>query len=253
MSKNSQNHLQDLNVWDKKTAQNYDTPDIGMFSEKVITPTVQFLKNLANNGNVLEFAVGTGRIAIPLSNSGVCVYGIDYSQAMVDELYKKTSSDILPVVVGDMTTTKINEEFSLVYLVFNSISNLLTQEAQIECFKNAASHLTKGGKFVIELWVPELRKLPPGQSAVVFATEEKYVGLDTYDLDNQIVTSNHFHLNSDYGKANVFKTKHRYIWPAELDLMAMIAGFNLENRFSDWNSSPFNFECRSHVSVYTLA
>jgi hypothetical protein len=223
-----------------------------MFSDEILTPAVDFLAqhaHLDNNANALEFAIGTGRVAIPLSQRGIRVFGIDYSEAMVKELYKKVGKDTIPVVIGDMAMTKISASFSLVYLVFNGISNLLTQDAQVQCFINAASHLNQGGRFIVELWVPELRKLPPGQKAVVWEDKPGYIGLDTYDILNQHVTSHHF--TFDIGNdARLFRSQHRYIWPAELDLMARLAGFRLEHRYSDWQYTEFDAEARSHISIY---
>ena len=170
---------------------------------------------------------------------------------MLERLRTKVDPDTIPVVVGDMATAQVPGAFSLVYLVFNTISNLLKQSEQVECFRNAARHLSTGGRFVIELWVPELRKLPPGQQATVWHAEAGYIGLDTYDVLRQQVVSHHFHF--DDGKdARLYRSPHRYIWPAELDLMAQLAGFELESRHADWAGAEFTAESRSHVSVYRL-
>jgi len=174
------------------------------------------------------------------------------SEAMVEKLYKKVGKETIPVVIGDMAITKVDKNFSLVYLIYNGISNLLTQDAQVQCFINAASHLDQGGRFKIELWVPELRKLPPGQKAVVWEEKPGYIGLDTYDILNQHVTSHHFTFNHEKN-ARLFRSKHRYVWPAELDLMARLAGFRLEHRYADWQYSEFVAESRSHISVYLKA
>jgi SAM-dependent methyltransferase len=241
--------LMDLNLWDEAAAGTYDTPGEGMFSDEVLLPTVDFLERLAEGQDALEFAIGTGRVAIPLSRRGIRVSGIDYSEAMVADLHRKAGKEAIPVIVGNMATTKVVGDFALVYLVFNGISNLLTQEAQVQCFRNAASHLRKGGRFVVELWVPELRKLPPGQKAVVWEERPGFIGLDTYDLLAQHVVSHHF--SFDGGEdARIRRTEHRYVWPSELDLMARLAGFELEHRYSDWKGSAFDAESRSHVSVY---
>jgi SAM-dependent methyltransferase len=245
-------YLEAPETWNEEVAGKYDSPGTGMFSDDVVTPTVDFLEKLAAGGNVLEMAIGTGRIAIPLSQRGVKVSGTDFSQAMIDVLYEKVDRETIPTVVGDMSEVQVEGEFSLVYLVFNTISNLLTQEAQINCFKNAARHLSMGGRFVIELWVPELRKLPPGQDAVVFESRDGYIGLDTYDILHQHVVSHHFTFD-DNNEAKLNRSRHRYIWPSELDLMARIAGFELESRYADWDYSDFTSESRSHVSVYRLA
>ncbi|HKG50453.1 MAG TPA: class I SAM-dependent methyltransferase [Actinomycetales bacterium] len=236
-------------IWDQETARNYDTPGTGMFAPEVLEPTVDRLTQLARGGPALEFAVGTGRVAIPLSERGVAVTGIELSTAMVDELRAKADADTIPVVIGDMATAHAPGEFTLVYLVFNTISNLLTQDEQVACFRNAAQHLAPGGRFVVELWVPELRKLPPGQQATVFQSEPGYIGLDTYDVLRQRVVSHHFRFGAGH-EAQVFRSPHRYIWPAELDLMAQLAGFELESRRADWAGAEFTAESRSHVTVY---
>jgi SAM-dependent methyltransferase len=239
-------------IWDVEAATTYDTPGTGMFAPEVLEPTVNRLAELAGTGQALEFAIGTGRVAIPLSERGVAVTGIELSTPMIDELRTKADADSIPVVVGDMTTARAPGEFTLVYLVYNTISNLLTQSEQVACFRNAARHLTSGGRFVIELWVPELRKLPPGQHATVWQSEPGYIGLDTYDLLQQRVVSHHFRFGE--GKeARLFRSPHRYIWPTELDLMAQLAGFELETRHADWAGAEFTAESRSHVSVYRLA
>lgn len=242
---------QDKEIWGAETAASYDTPGVGMFAPEVLDPVVDRLEELAGNGPALEFAIGTGRIGVPLAQRGVSVAGIEYSPDMVAELRRKVDETTLPVTIGDMATARVPGEFSLVFLVFNTISNLLTQEAQIECFRNAARHLSPGGRFVIELWVPELRKLASGQKAVVFESRPGYIGLDTYDTLNQRVVSHHFTFG-DGPEAKLYRSSHRYIWPAELDVMAQLAGFELESRHADWVGSEFTADSRSHVSVYLL-
>lgn len=238
-------------IWDVDAAQRYDTPNTGMFAPDVLGPTVDRLAELAGDGRALELAIGTGRVAVPLSARGVPVTGIELSEAMIDQLRTKVDEEKMPVVVGDMATARAPGEYTLVYLVYNTISNLLTQAEQVDCFRNAARHLSPGGRFVIELWVPELRKLPPGQQATVGQAESGYILLDTYDLLRQHVVSHHFYFDS--GKqAELFRSPHRYIWPAELDLMAQLAGFELESRHADWSGSEFTAESPSHVSVYRL-
>jgi SAM-dependent methyltransferase len=238
-------------LWDAETAERYDTPGTGMFAPEVLGPTVDKLAALAGDGAALEFAIGTGRVAVPLAARGVPVTGIELSQPMVDQLRTKADEAAIPVVIGDMATTRVPGTFSLAYLVFNTVANLLTQAEQVECFRNAARHLGPGGRFVIELWVPELRKLPPGTPATVYHAEEGYIGLDTYDVLNQRVVSHHFRFD-DSRDARLYRTPHRYIWPAELDLMAQLAGFTLESRHADWSGGEFTAESRSHVSVYRL-
>lgn len=246
-------------LWDDDAARRYDTPGTGMFAPDVLGPTVDRLAGLSAGGGALEFAVGTGRVGIPLAGRGVPVSGIELSGAMVARLREKAGEEELPVVIGDMATTRVPGTFSLVYLVFNTISNLQTQDEQVECFRNAARHLGPGGRFVIELWVPELRKLPPGQSATVFHTASGYVGLDVYDVLEQRAVSHHFEFDAEEarrtgrsGSVRLGLSPHRYIWPAELDLMGRLAGFELESRHADWSGAPFTADSRSHVSVYRL-
>lgn len=243
--------MRQQDLWDADTAQRYDTPGTGMFAPEVLGPTVDRLAQLADGGRALEFAIGTGRVAVPLAERGVSVTGIELSRPMVDRLRTKADEAAIPVVMGDMATAVAPGTYSLVYLVFNTISNLLTQAEQVACFRNAARHLRPGGRFVIELWVPELRKLPPGQQATVFRTEAGYIGLDTYDVLRQHVVSHHF--TFDEGRqAQLLRSPHRYIWPAELDLMGQLAGFELESRHADWTGSEFTAESSSHVSVYRI-
>jgi SAM-dependent methyltransferase len=238
-------------IWDQEAAQAYDTPGTGMFAPEVLGPAVDRLAELAGDGRALEFAIGTGRVAIPLAQRGVPVTGIELSRPMIEQLRTKAGETAIPVIAGDMATAAAPGPYTLVYLVFNTISNLLTQGEQVACFRNAARHLTQGGRFVIELWVPELRKLPPGQQAIVFTSEPGYIALDTYDVLRQHVVSHHFRFGA--GKqARLFRSPHRYIWPSELDLMAQLAGFELEARHADWAGTEFTAESTSHVSVYRL-
>ena len=239
-------------IWDADTARRYDTPGVGMFADDVLGPTVARLAQLAAAGRALEFAIGTGRVAVPLAARGVSVTGIERSTHMIEQLRTKADADAIPVIVGDMAAARAPGEYSLVYLVYNTISNLLTQAEQVECFRNAARHLSPGGAFVIELWVPQLRALPPGAPATVFASRPGYVGLDTYDVVRQRVVSHHFHFD-DGRPVELARSPHRYIWPAELDLMARLAGFELESRHADWQGGEFTEESTSHVSVYRLA
>lgn len=236
-------------IWDAGAAQRYDTPGTGMFAPEVLGPAVDRLAELAGDGPALEFAIGTGRVAVPLVRRGVPVTGIELSRPMIDRLRTKLDEATVPVVVGDMASAVAPGTYTLVYLVYNTISNLLTQAEQVGCFRNAARHLTPGGRFVIELWVPELRRLPPGQPATVWHSEPGYIGLDIYDVLRQHLVSHHFRFDQS-GQARLFRSPHRYIWPAELDLMAQLAGFELESRHADWSGADFTDESRSHVSVY---
>ncbi|MFG2040127.1 class I SAM-dependent DNA methyltransferase [Dactylosporangium sp. NPDC048998] len=236
-------------IWDAEIAAQYDTPGTGMFAAEVVDPAVDRLAALAARGRALEFAIGTGRIAVPLAGRGVPVSGIELSRPMLERLRTKADEATIPVVVGDMASATAPGEYTLVYLVFNTISNLLTQAEQVACFRNAARHLTPGGRFVIELEVPDLRRLPPGQQAVVFTSEPGYLGLDTFDVLNQHLVSHHFRFDESR-RARLTRSPHRYIWPAEMDLMAQLAGLELESRHADWSGAPFTGESRSHVSVY---
>ena len=238
-------------IWDAEAAGSYDTPGSGMFAPEVLGPTVDRLYELAGDGPVLEFAIGTGRVAIPLSQRGVQVSGIELSSPMIEQLRRKVDEATIPVVAGDMAAAAVTGKFSLVYLIYNTISNLLTQAEQVACFRNAARHLAPGGRFVVELWVPELRSLVPGKRGTVGHVESGYILLDTYDVLNQHVVSHHFRFGEDR-RARLFRSPHRYIWPAELDLMAQLAGFELESRTSDWSGAPFTEDSPSHVSVYRL-
>ncbi|MFI7277254.1 class I SAM-dependent methyltransferase [Streptomyces sp. NPDC049879] len=238
-------------IWNADVARGYDTPGTGMFAPEVLEPAVDRLAGLADGGPALEFAVGTGRVAVPLARRGVPVTGVELSPPMIERLRAKADEAAVPVVVGDMATARAPGTFSLVYLVYNTISNLLTQAGQVACFRNAARHLRPGGRFVVELWVPELRKLPPGQQAVVGRSEPGYLLVDTYDVLRQHVVSHHFRFG-DGAEARTFRSPHRYIWPAELDLMAQLAGFRLESRHADWQGAEFTAESPSHVSVYRL-
>jgi SAM-dependent methyltransferase len=243
--------MQQEKIWDADAARRYDTPGSGMFAPEVLGPTVDRLAELADGGAALEFAIGTGRVAVPLAERGVPVTGIELSPPMVERLRSKADESTLPVVVGDMATTAAPGKYTLVYLVYNTLSNLLTQDEQVQCFRNAARHLTPGGRFVIELWVPELRRLPPGRTATVWQSEPGYIGLDTYDVLRQHVVSHHFHFD-DTQQARLLRSPHRYVWPAELDLMARLAGFELEARHADWDGTEFTAESRSHISVYRI-
>ncbi len=193
--------------WDAATAAAYDEDSAYMFDAAVLDPAVAFLAELAGSGRALELAIGTGRVALPLVDRGVPVSGIELSQPMVDELHKKRAD--IPVVVGDMATSTAPGDFSLVYLVWNSIGNLTTQAEQVACFRNAARHLRPGGRFVVELGVPDLRLLPPGQPGAVFRSEDGYVGLDVYDVVEQRLVSHHFRFTGGR-RAELFRSPHRY-------------------------------------------
>lgn len=234
-------------LWDSEAALRYDESSAFMFEPDVLDPAVDFLAALADGGSALEFAIGTGRVAIPLADRGVHVEGIELSEPMVEQLRSKDAD--LPVSIGDMATTTRPGAFDLVYLVWNSIGNLRTQSEQVECFRNAARHLKPGGRFVIELWVPGIRRFPPGQAAVPFHVGEHHVGFDTYDMTTQQGTSHHY-TRGDDGSVRYGASNFRYIWPTECDLMAQLAGLEFEARYADWSKSPFTTDSESHVSVW---
>jgi SAM-dependent methyltransferase len=236
-------------LWDEDTAARYAERAAAMYAPEVLDPAVDFLARLAGDGPALEFAVGTGRVAIPLAARGVRVTGIDLSQAMLNELRRRIPEARLPVVVGDMATTRVDGRFSLVYVVWNSIGNVRTQAEQVEVFRNAARHLAPGGRFVIELWIPGIRRLPPGQTAVPFEVSDRHTGFDTYDLTTQQGTSHHYWREEDGAMSYSF-SNFRYIWPAECDLMARLAGLELEQRLGGWDGRPFTSDSDSHVSVW---
>jgi SAM-dependent methyltransferase len=236
------------NIFVGEIATHYDADSTGVFDPAVVTTTVDFLAELAGDGGALEFAIGTGRIGLPLSERGVPVSGIELSSDMAAQLKKKPGSESIDVTIGDMTSTRVEGTFRLVYLVFNTIGNLLSQDEQVECFCNAAAHLEPGGCFVIEVIVPPLRRLPPGESSLVFTLTPQRVGYDEIDVAQQLGVSHHIWFREDGPKK--FATPWRLVWPAELDLMARIAGMRLRERWQDWDRSPFTGESMKHVSVW---
>lgn len=238
----------DSEPWTAEMASTYDADVAGMGAPDVVGPTVDLLAALANGGRALELAVGTGRIAIPLAERGVEVVGIELSQPMIDVLRSKSGGGRIDVVHGDMTTARAPGRFSLVYLVFNTITNLLTQDAQVACFENAAAHLDPGGVFVVETIVPALRRLPPGERFVPFDVSPGHIGIDEYDVVDQFLVSHH--VTTRDGQVSRSSPRFRYAWPAEYDLMARIAGLRLRHRWGDWRRSPFTEASASHVSVW---
>jgi SAM-dependent methyltransferase len=229
-------------------AEHYDADAAGMFRDGVVEPAVDVLAGLAGSGRALELGVGTGRIALSLAARGVPVHGVDLSRAMVARLRAKPGADAVTTTIGDFATTRVPGTFSVAYLVFNTIGNLTTQDAQVACFGNAAAHLEPGGCFVVEVGVPELRRLPPGQSVIPFRVGDTGWAYDVYDVATQSMSSNYVTVDGDRG---TFRSiPFRYVWPAELDLMARIAGMRLRDRWEDWERTPFTAESRSHVSVW---
>lgn len=236
-------------VWSADAAARYDTTYADLSTAAALAPTLDLLVELAEGGPVLEFAIGTGRIAVPMVRRGVAVRGIELSQHMVDQLRRKVDEETVSVVVGDMATAVVPGEFSLVYLVFNTIGNLRTQEEQVACFRNAARHLRPGGRFLVEVGVPALRRLPPGQAAIPFDVSDEHVGFDTYDTVTQQAVSHHYSHLPD-GAVLHSRLHFRYVWPSELDLMAQLAGMALERRWAGWDRRPFTSDSESHVSVW---
>jgi SAM-dependent methyltransferase len=228
-------------------AEGYDR-DRRMFEAGLLERTVSFLAGLAGSGPALEFGIGTGRVALPLSERGVDVHGIDLSPDMVEQLRKKPGSDRIDVTIGDFATTTVPGVFSLVYVVYNTISNLTTQDEQVDCFRNAAAHLAPGGCFVVELGVPDLRRFPPGAVALPFHVSPEHLGFDTIDVASQRGVSHHYVIDRD--RVAIFDTPYRYAWPAELDLMARIAGLEPRERWADWDRTPFTSESGKHISVW---
>jgi SAM-dependent methyltransferase len=238
----------DDGYFDERVAARYDESSAEMFDPAVVGPTVDFLADLAGSGRALELGIGTGRIALPLAERGVPVHGIELSRAMAARLRAKPGGEGIGVTIGDFSTTAVDGTFSLAYLVFNTIGNLTTQAAQVACFRNAAAHLEPGGCFVIELGIPELQRLPPGETMRVFDAGQTHWGVDEYDVANQGLTSHHFELVD--GRFERHSLPFRYVWPAELDLMAELAGMSLRERWSGWKREPFTSDSRKHVSVW---
>jgi SAM-dependent methyltransferase len=228
-------------------AANYDD-DEALAAPETVTPVIDVLAELAGDGPALEFAIGTGRIALPLIKRGVPVTGIEYSQDMTDRLHAKPEGADIDVTIGDMATARVPGRFSLVYLVFNTISNLTSQEAQTACFENAAAHLAPGGYFVIECGIPPLQKLAPGETLLAFDRSETHWGMDEIDVVSQNFSSHHMRLRGGVWQRN--SVPFRYVWPSELDLMARIAGLRLTHRWADWARNPLTATSPSHVSVW---
>jgi SAM-dependent methyltransferase len=234
--------------FDQRVAARYDESSAEMFDPAVVDPVVDFLVELAGSGRALELGIGTGRIALPLAQRGVPVHGIELSKAMAAKLRAKPGGEDIDVTIGDFATTTVDGMFSVAYLVFNTISNLTTQEAQVACFRNVAAHLEPRGCFVIEVSVPELQRLPPGETLHAFHVSATGWGIDEYDVAKQGLTSHHFRIVD--GRVEGLSIPFRYAWPSELDLMAQLAGMRLRERWSGWKREPFTGDSRKHVSVW---
>jgi SAM-dependent methyltransferase len=226
----------------------YDEHSAAMFDPAVVGPAVERLAELAEDGDALEFAVGTGRIALPLAERGVRVVGIDNSEPMLARLREKPGAERVEAMVGDMAATRVDGEFSLVYLVFNTIFNLVTQDGQVACFANAGAHLRSGGRFVIEARVPELQRLPLGQTVLPWRADPDGMSYYVYDTVTQRLSGRHYDFAD--GRVQARPIDMRYAWPAELDLMARLAGMRLEHRWAGWGRQPFGALSPAHVSVY---
>jgi SAM-dependent methyltransferase len=232
----------------ERVAERYDESSAEMFEPAAVDPVVDFLADLAGDGAALELGIGTGRIALPLAARGVPVHGIDLSEAMVARMKAKPGGEQIPVTIGHFATTTVDERFSVAYLVFNTIMNLTTQDEQVACFQNVAAHLEPGGCFVIEVGVPGLRRLPPGETYKAFTVSATRLGFDEFDVASQGLISHHYRIEN--GTLELRSIPFRYAWPAELDLMARIAGMTLRERWAGWKREPFTSESTKHVSIW---
>jgi hypothetical protein len=236
-------------TWEREWAEAYDSIYVAGFQPSVLDPTVDLLANLALGGPALEFAIGTGRVALALSDRGVPVQGIELSPYMAQRLRAKPGADAVPVTIGDMTNTRVPGSFRLVYLVANTIMNVTTQDEQLAVFANAAIHLETGGCFLVEVIVPQLRSVPPGQVGRVFALDSDHVGIETFDdLVGQVAWSHHW--TQVEGRLLRHSAPYRYVWPSELDLMARLAGLRRRDRWGGWDRSSFGSDSTSQVAVF---
>jgi len=224
-----------------------------MYESLPTDDAVAALAELAAGGPVLEFGIGTGRLALPLVRQGLTVHGVDGSPDMVNQLREKPGGSDIPVEVGDFADATTGSTYALVLLVFHTIFALPSQEAQVACFRNAAKHLRPAGRFVVEAWVPDLGRFRMGQAVAVLAVDEDNVVLEAAAVHpaEQTMTTTKVRLGA--GGVQLFPANHRYAWPAELDLMAQLAGLTLEHRWADWRRTPFSDDSRTHVSVYRKA
>ena len=236
------------NYFDERIARSYDAKWPELFEPAVVDPAVRFLAGLVGGGAALELGIGTGRLAIPLRRRGVRVHGIDLSPDMLAELRAKPGGDGIGVTVGDFAATRVDGRFRLAYLVRNTIMNLTTQDEQVACFANVAAQLEPGGCFVIEVIVPQLQRLPPGETVRPFTVTPAHLGFEEFEVATQIAVSHHYWVVD--GRLESLSAPFRYVWPSELDLMARLAGMTLRERWADWDRAPFTSDCRSHVSVW---
>jgi SAM-dependent methyltransferase len=236
------------NYFDERIAATYEAKWPELFESAVVDPAVSFLARLARSGTALELGIGTGRLALPLARRGIRVHGIELSPPMAARLRAQPGADAVGVTIGDFATAAVDRTFGLAYLVRNTIMNLTTQDAQVQCFRNAAAHLEPGGCFVIEVIVPDLQRLPPGETVRAFTVNPRHLGFDEYDIAAQGIISHHYWMTD--GQAETFSAPFRYAWPSELDLMARLAGMTLRERWSSWRREPFTSHSRSHISVW---
>jgi SAM-dependent methyltransferase len=235
-------------LFDERIAARYDESAAKMFDPAVVDPVVDVLAEFAGDGRALELGIGTGRIALPLAQRGVPVHGIELSKAMVAVLRAKPGGDQISVTIGDFATTRVDGTFAVAYLVFNTILNLTTQSAQVACFRNVAAHLEPGGHFVVEVMVPDLQRLPPGETILPLHVSDTRWSFDEYAVATQGLTSHHYEIID--GEVLRFSIPFRYAWPSELDLMAQLAGLTLYERWGDWTREPFTNDSRTHVSIW---
>ncbi len=238
----------DEDRWDERDAEWYDQLAEDMFEPAVVDPVVDVLAELAGSGRALEFGVGTGRIALPLAGRGVSVHGLDASAPMVAKLRDKPGADQVGVTIGDFATTRVDGTFAVVYLVWNAITNLTTQDEQVACFENAAAHLEPGGCLVVEVDVPDLQRLAPGETVRAFNVTATRLGFDEYDVVSQRQVSHHLWRVGEVFEAS--SAPYRYVWPSELDLMARLAGLEPRGRWGGWDGEPFTAESTRSVSVW---
>jgi SAM-dependent methyltransferase len=237
--------------FDEWIAERYDALWPELLDPSLLDAAVDLLADLAGGGSALEFGIGTGRLAVPLAHGGVSVHGIELSPAMAAALRAKPRTTQIGITIGDFATTKIDRTFGLVYLVRNTITNLTTQDEQVECFRNAAAHLEPGGYFVVENYIPALQRVPPGETDVVFVSTPTHIGVEEYDVAAQVAISHHYWVID--GELRTFSSPHRYLWPSEMDLMARLAGMSLRHRWADWNRGAFTSDSKNHISVWQTA
>jgi SAM-dependent methyltransferase len=237
-----------VNHFDEQVAARYDERDVDLAAPAVIEPIVEVLAELAGGGTALELGIGTGRIALPLAARGVRVHGIELSQAMVERLRAKPGGMAIRVTMGDFATTTAGRDFAVAYLVANTIMNLTTQDEQVACFERVAEQLAPRGCFVVDVVVPQLQRLPPGERFQPFDVSTKHLGFDEIDVATQRLVSHHYWLED--GDCEARSIPFRYVWPGELDLMARLAGLRLRERWGGWRREPFTNESTRHVSVW---